>query len=154
MAHALAGLVAEAGYDQFVVAPHRAVEEDRRSAFEPRFQIVSDVGTGSEEVKMLAARLVADPKSQRVADPVGTGGMRLAFQIPCALARHPKGHDLDARGRAVGQGRLERSVHFDWLSLHGFLVQHVKNAVGRKDRKHALMRIDGEGPAFTIYAHQ
>ena len=30
MAHALPGLVAEAGRDQLVVAPHRAVEEHQR----------------------------------------------------------------------------------------------------------------------------
>jgi len=47
--------------DHLVVAPHRAVEEDRRGALEPRFQIVGDMGAGSQKIEMLAARFVGDP---------------------------------------------------------------------------------------------
>ena len=35
MSHALSRLLAEAGGDQLIVAPHRAVEEDQRRAVEP-----------------------------------------------------------------------------------------------------------------------
>src|SRR3954453_18851172 len=118
MSHALAGFVTEPGGDQFVVAPHRAIEEDKgrtpKPAFKtmgappkPGFEIVGDPGTGSEKVEKLSCRFVGDAKPQRVSRAIASvvlrsAGMRLAFQIPCGLARHGKRLDLDAGRRAVG----------------------------------------------------
>src|SRR6185312_3972604 len=94
--HALAGLGTEAGGDQFVVAPHCAVEEYQRGAVEPRFQLVIDVGAGGEEIEMLVRGLVEDAKAERVAGSVVAAGMRLALQIPGALAGDGEGQDFDA----------------------------------------------------------
>src|SRR6266478_7424236 len=51
MSHALSGLVAEAGRDQFVVAPHRAIEEDQRRTGKARLQIVVDGRAGGEKIE-------------------------------------------------------------------------------------------------------
>src|SRR3954452_7795646 len=108
MSHALAGFVAEPGSDQFVVTPHGAVEEDQRRTRKSGFQIVGDPGTGSEKVEILPCGFVADAKPQSVSGAVPPAvlrtlaGMRLAFQIPCGLARYGKRLDLDAGRRAVG----------------------------------------------------
>src|SRR5580693_9261094 len=113
MPHALAGLGAEAGQDQLIVAPYRAVEEHERGAVEPRFQLVIDVGAGGEEVEMLVRGLVAEAKAERVAGPVIATGMRLALEIPGALAGDGEGQDFDAGRRAVRQFGLEGLIDLD-----------------------------------------
>src|SRR5258706_7449902 len=70
MSHAWSGLVAEAGRDQFVVAPHRAIEEDQRRAGKARLQILIDGRAGGEEKEVLAASLVANPEPDCVARAV------------------------------------------------------------------------------------
>src|ERR1700719_756304 len=107
MSHALARLGAEAGQDQLIVAPYRAVEEHERGAVKPRFQLIVDVGAGGEEVEMLIRGLVANVEAERVAGPVIAAGMRLALEIPGALAGDGKGQDFDAGRRAVGQFGLK-----------------------------------------------
>src|SRR6266403_864727 len=100
MSHALPCLAAEAGCDQLVVAPHRAIEEDQGRAGKPGFQIVGYAGAGREKVEILVRRLVADAKPERVAHPNVPGGMVLSFQIPRALARNGEWQNLDAGSRA------------------------------------------------------
>src|SRR6478609_6696279 len=107
MPHALAGLGAEASDDQLVIAPHGSVEEEQRRAGQPRFQRVGDLGTSRDEVEMLAARLVADMQAERVAGAIVAAGMRLAFEIPGALAGYGERQDLQSGRRAAGQRRLE-----------------------------------------------
>jgi len=149
VSHALAGLGAEAGGDQLVVAPHRAVEEHQRGAVQPRFQLVIDLGAGGEEIEMLARGLVADAKAERVAGPVIAAGMRFALQIPRALAGDGEGQDLDAGGRAVGQFGLEGLVDLDWHAGDVLFTQYIKNAVGLQDRQHFWVRIDRKGRALA-----
>jgi len=60
MSHALPCLVAEARCDQFVVAPHRAIEEDQRRAGNPGLEVVGDLGAGGEEIEILARCLVTN----------------------------------------------------------------------------------------------
>src|ERR1700737_777816 len=151
MSHALPCLAAEAGRDQFVVAPHRAIEEDQRGAGKPGLEIVSYAGASREKVEILARRTFADAKSKRVAHRNVSGGMDRSFQIPRAFAGNGERQDLDARSRAVRQSRLERLVHLDRLAPHILLVQHVEDAVGLQDRKHFGVGIDREWPAL---AHQ
>src|SRR5207253_1953146 len=86
MSHALPCLVAKTGRDQFVIAPHRAIEEDQRRAGKPRLQIVIDGRAGGEKVEVLAGSLVANPKPNRIARAIVGGGVSLAFQIPRAFA--------------------------------------------------------------------
>src|SRR5260370_30280331 len=105
MSHALSCLAAEAGRDQFVVAPHRAIEEDQRGAGKPGLEIVSYAGAGGEKIEMLARRLVADAKPERVAHPGVPGGMVLSFQIPRALAGNGEWQNLDPGPRAIRQCR-------------------------------------------------
>src|ERR1017187_1871693 len=118
MSHALPCFVAEAGRDQLVVAPYRAVEEDQRGAGKPGLEIVRYPGAGGEKIEILARRFVADAKPKGVARAVVPAGMNLAFQIPRALAGNGEWQDLDAGRRAVRQCRLERLVHFDRLAPH------------------------------------
>src|SRR6185436_12227864 len=113
MAHPLSRLGAEALHDQFIVAPHGAVEEDQRGARKARFEIVGYSGAGGEEIEVLAACLVQNSKSQRIARAIAARRMRLAFEIPRALAWNREGKDFHAGWRAVGQGRLERPVGLD-----------------------------------------
>src|ERR1700687_1144189 len=126
MSHALPCLAAEAGGDQFVVAPHRAIEEDQRGAGKPGLEIVSYAGASRKKVEIFAGRLVTDAKPERVAWPGVSGGMDLSFQIPRALAGNGEWQDLDPGLRAIRQCRLERLVHFDRLAPHILLVQHVE----------------------------
>src|SRR5689334_22768265 len=96
MSHALPGLGAEAGRDHLVVAPHRAVEEHQRGACKPRLQLRGDMGAGGDEVEIFARSRLADAKTERVAGAVAAAGMRLAFQIPGALAGYGEGLDFEA----------------------------------------------------------
>jgi hypothetical protein len=96
MSHVLSGLVAEAGPDQFVIAPHRAIEEDQRRAGQPRLQIVVDGRAGGEKIEVLAGSLVANPKPDCVARTVVARGINLAFQIPRAFAGNGEWQDFDA----------------------------------------------------------
>src|ERR1700682_4844053 len=96
MSHALPCLVAEAGRDQFVIAPHRAIEEDQRRAGKPRLEIVVDGRAGGEKIEVLAGGLVTNPKPDCVARDMISGGMNLSFQIPRALAGNGKWQDFDA----------------------------------------------------------
>ncbi len=145
MSHALSGLGAEAGHDHLVVAPDRAIEEQERGAGKPRFQLVGDMGAGGDEVEMPARGLVADAKAERVAGAVIAAGMRLALEIPGALAGHGEGLDLDAAGRAVGQGGFERPVDLDRHARDVLLAQHVEDAVRLQDRQHLGVGIDRKG---------
>src|SRR5712671_3816090 len=97
MSHALPGLVAEASRDQFVIAPHRTIEKDQRRAGKPRLEVVIDGRAGGEKIEVLAAGLVANPKSNGVARSIGFGRVNLAFQIPRAFARNGEWQDFDAR---------------------------------------------------------
>src|SRR6476620_1110614 len=97
MPHALSGLVAETRRDQFIVAPHGAVEEHQGGAGETRFEIVGHPPAGGEEIEIFAALLVQDPESERIARAFAAGRMRLAFEIPRALAGNLEGQDIDAR---------------------------------------------------------
>src|SRR5260221_7963695 len=101
MSHALPCLAAEAGGDQFVVAPHRAIEEDQRGAGKSGLEIVGYAGAGCEKVEILARRLVDDTKSKRIARPGISGGVDLSFQIPRALAGNGEWQNLDAGSRPI-----------------------------------------------------
>src|SRR6185437_5626373 len=149
MPHAPAGLGAKAGGDQFVITPHRAVEEDERRGVEQRFQFRRDCGAGGEKIETPAGSLVADAKAERVAGAVIAAGMRLALEIPGALAGHGEGKDLDPACRAVGQGGLERPIDPDRYALHVVFAQHVENAVRLQDRQHFRMGIDRKRRAFA-----
>src|SRR3984893_18831783 len=133
MSHALPCLAAEAGRDQFVVAPHRAIEEDQRGAGKPGLEIVSYAGASRKKVEILARRTFADAKSKRVAHRNVSGGMDRSFQIPRALAGNGERQDLDARSRAIRQSRLERLVHLDRLAPHTSLVQDLEETVRLQD---------------------
>src|ERR1700694_3866599 len=98
MSHALPCLVAEAGRDQLIIAPHRAIEEYQRSAGKPGLEIVRDLSAGSEKIKIFAGRPVTDAKSERVACAIASRGMILAFQVPRAFAGNGERQDLDAGG--------------------------------------------------------
>src|SRR6266446_1532180 len=98
MSHALPCLVAEAGCDQLVIAPHRAIEEYQRSAAETGLEIVRDMGAGSKKIKTFAGCPVADAKSERVACAIAPRGVILAFQVPRALAGNSERQDFDAGG--------------------------------------------------------
>src|ERR1700738_2434443 len=110
MPHALPRLVAEAGCDQLVVAPHRAIEEDHGRTGKPRFQFIGNAGAGGQEIEISARCLVADPKSERIAGAVVSAGMSLTFEIPCAFARNGARQHLDAGWQAVGPRRLAGPV--------------------------------------------
>src|SRR5213592_2449560 len=97
MAHPLSRLAAEPLHDQFIVAPHGAVEEYQRSARKARFEIVGHPRAGGQEIEVLAAALVQDPKSQRIACGIAARRMRLAFEIPRALAGNREGEDFHSR---------------------------------------------------------
>src|SRR5216683_4786672 len=135
MSHALPCLAAEAGGDQLVVAPHRAIEEDQGGAGKPGLEIVGYAGAGREKVEIFACRPVDNTKSKRIASPGASGGVDLSFQIPRALAGNGEWQNLDAGARSIRQCRLERLVHLDRLARHILLVQHVEDAVGLQDRK-------------------
>src|ERR1700722_12232290 len=77
VAHGLPGLGAKAGGDQFVVAPHRAVEEDERRAGQPGLERVGHFRAGREEIAILARRPVLDAKPERIAGAVAAAWMRL-----------------------------------------------------------------------------
>src|ERR1700733_11358731 len=130
MSHALPGLVAEAGLNQLVIAPDRAVEEDQRRAGEPGLEIVGYAGAGGEKIEIPGRRLVGDPKPERVARAIVAAGVSLAFQIPGAFAGNGERQDLNAGRRTVGQCRLEWLVWRDRLAPHVPFVQHVEDAVG------------------------
>src|SRR6516165_12018897 len=149
MPHALPGLGAEACGNQLVVAPDRAVEEYERRAGDPRFQLVGDLAASRDEIEIFARRLVADAKPYGVAVTLPAAGRGFVSQIPCNLAGNAKGQDFQAACRSVGQGRFERPVELDDLTLDVFLVQHVEDAVGLEDLKYLGMSIDGEGRALA-----
>src|SRR6185437_1302439 len=128
MSHALPGFVAEAGGNQFIIAPYRAVEENGGSASQPHLQIFGDAGAGGEEIEMLAARLVRNAKPQRIAVAISSGRMSLAFQIPCALAGDRERQHLDSGRRAIGQCRPKALIQFDRLAPHVFFAQYVEDA--------------------------
>src|SRR5437879_12647596 len=111
MSHALPCLAAEAGCDQLVVAPHRAIEEDQWRAGKPGPEIVSYAGASRKKVEIFARRLFTDAKPERVAWPSVSGGMDLSFQIPRAFAGNGEWQNLDAGPRAIRPSRLERLVH-------------------------------------------
>ncbi len=67
MAHPLAGLGAEAGCDQFVVAPQRAVKEDQRSALKTLFELWGKRGAGREKIEIFTAGFIGDPQPKRIA---------------------------------------------------------------------------------------
>ncbi len=71
--------------------------------------------------------------------------MRLAFEIPRALAGNLEGENLDAGRRTVGQGGFEHLVDVDRLPADILLIQHIKDAVGLQNRKHPFMPIEDEG---------
>src|SRR5690348_2929752 len=98
MPHALSSLGAEAGHDHLVVPPDRAIEEQERGAGKARFQLLRDMGAGGDEVEVPACLFLADEQAERVAGTVIAAGMRLALQIPGALAGHREGLDLDTAG--------------------------------------------------------
>src|SRR5258708_38141183 len=125
MSHVSPGLVAEAGGNQLVVAPHRAIEEDQRRAGEPGFQLIGDVSAGGKKIEIFSRRLVADPKPERVACAIISAGVSLAFQIPRAFAGDGERLDLDAGWRAVGQCRLACPVRLYSPAAPLLLVQHV-----------------------------
>src|SRR5215470_10603635 len=75
MSHVLSGLGAEAGRNQLVVPPDRAIEEQKRRARKARFQLVRDMGASGDEVEVPARRPVADAKADRVAGTVIAAGM-------------------------------------------------------------------------------
>src|SRR6266404_3686331 len=133
MSHALSRLAAEAGRDQLVVAPDRAIEEDQRGAGKPGLEVVGYAGAGREKVEILARRPVDDAKSKRVTHPRVSGGVDLSFQIPRALAGNGEWQNLDAGSRPIRQCRLERLVRLDRLATHVLLVEHVEDAVGLQD---------------------
>src|SRR3954469_5640362 len=142
MSHALPRLVAEPGCDQFVVAPHRAIEKNQRRAGKPGFQVIRDTRAGRDEVQIFAAGLVFNPQPERIARAVAACRMRLSFEVPCRLAGNFERQDFDAGGRAVGQSRFKRLIHLDWLALHILFAQNVEDAVGLQDRQHAPVRIN------------
>src|SRR6266403_718887 len=142
MSHALPCLVAEAGSDQLVIPPHRAIEEYQRGAGKPGLEFVRHLSAGGKKIQRFACRLVADTKPERIARAIGPGGVSLPFQIPRALAGNGEWQDLDAGARTIRQGWLERLVHLNQPALHVLLVQHVEDAVGLQDRKHPPVRID------------
>src|SRR6202030_1691981 len=128
MSHALPGLVTETGLDQLIVPPHRAVEEHQRCALQPRFKVFSDRCAGGKEIKEFARGLVADAQAERIARAVLRGRMRLAFEIPRALAGHLKGQDFDAARCTVRQRWLEGMLDLDSLAAHRLFVEHVEDA--------------------------
>src|SRR5260370_39453857 len=87
MSHLLSGLVPKAGRDQFVVAPHRAIEEDQRRADKARLQILIDAGAGGEEIEVFAASLVANPEPDCVARAVVSGGVDSRLHATNSLSR-------------------------------------------------------------------
>src|SRR5260370_18463220 len=97
MSHALPCLVAEAGCDQLVIAPHRAIEEYQRSAAETGLEIVRDMGAGSKKIKTFAGCPVADAKSERVACAIAPRAAILAFQLPRARPGTSTGQHVDPR---------------------------------------------------------
>src|SRR5882672_10837890 len=134
MSHALSRLAAEAGRDQLVVAPHRAIEEDQRGAGKPGLEIVGYARAGREKVEILARYPVDDAKSKCIAHPRFSGGVDLSFHIPRALAGNGEWQNLDAGSSTIRQCRLERLIHLDRLTPHVLLVEHVEDAVGLQDR--------------------
>src|SRR5437763_763036 len=126
MAHALPGLGTKPGPDQFVVAPNSAVEKNQRRAGDPLSEIVGDLGAGGEEIEIFAGRLLRDAKAERIAFAVVSGRVKMAFQVPGAFARNRERQDLDARGRAVGKGRLKALVNLDRLAAYVLFVEHVE----------------------------
>src|ERR1019366_2673291 len=110
MSHALPCLVAEAGRDQLVVAPHRAIEEDQGGAGKPGLEIVRHFSAGGEKIEILARRPVADAKPKRVAGTVVSTGVNLALQIPRAFAGNRERQNLETGRRTVRQSRLARLV--------------------------------------------
>ena len=67
MAHPLSRLCAESLDDQLVIAPHGAIKEHQSGTRQARFEIVGHVSAGGQEIEVLAAALVQNPKSQRIA---------------------------------------------------------------------------------------
>src|SRR5258706_12403333 len=106
MSHALSGLVAEPGRDQFVVAPHRAIEEHQRRAGKARLQILIDAGAGGEKIEVFAASLVANQEPDCVARAVVSGGGGPPFPLPPAPTRNGEKEDFNHRRRASGYSRV------------------------------------------------
>src|SRR5215472_11513640 len=140
--HALSGLGSQARRDQFVVAPHRPVEEQQRCAVKPRLQLIGDIGAGGDEVEVLAPCLVADAQAERVARTIAAAGMHLAFEVPGAFAGYGEGKDFQTRRRAIGEGGFEGAVDRDRLAPHMLFAQHIEDAVVAQDRQHLLMGVD------------
>src|SRR6516164_1688353 len=96
MSHGLSGLAGEARCDQLVVAPDRTIKEHQRGAGKACLEIVGHLGAGGDDEEIFAGGLVADAKAEGVAGTAAAAGMRLAFEIPSALAGNGEGQDLDA----------------------------------------------------------
>src|SRR6266571_3403919 len=103
MSHALPCLVAEAGRDQLVIAPHRAIEEYQSGAGKPGLEFFRHLSAGSEKIEMFAGRPVADTKSERIARAIISRRVNFAFQVPRALAGNRERQDLDAGGEPSGK---------------------------------------------------
>src|SRR3981081_1933715 len=101
MSHPLPCLVAEAGRDQLIIAPHRAIEEYQRSAGKPGLEIVGDVSAGSQKIQIFAGCPVTDAKSERVARAIASRGVILAFQVPRAFAGKGAPQNVDAGGAST-----------------------------------------------------
>src|SRR3954466_7556068 len=97
MSHGLSGLDAETRGDQFVITPHRPIEKNQWRASEARFQFGRHLRTGCQEIKMLAACLVADAQSQSIPRAIVSRRMSFPFKVPGGLAGYGERHDLDAR---------------------------------------------------------
>ncbi len=97
MADALTGLVEQPLGDHLVIGIERAVEEEQRSALEPRAQRIVQLGAAGDEEEMLTRRGLGHLQAGRIAflraKPRAGSGF---FEIKRDLARHTEGLDGDA----------------------------------------------------------
>src|SRR5579872_610478 len=146
MSHRLPGFVRQAGCDQLIIAPYRAVEEHERRALNPRPQVVGHLSAGRQKIEILGRRLVGNAKAQRVPNAIFNP---LALQIPGALARNREGQNFDSRARSIGKHRLEGLVNLDCLPLDVSFAQHVEDTVRLQRLEHLGMRIDRKRRALA-----
>src|SRR5579871_210451 len=146
MSHRLPGFVREAGCDQLIIAPYRAVEEHERRARNPRPQLVGHLSAGRQKIEIPGRRLVGNAKAQSVPNAIFN---TLALQIPGALARDREGQNFDSAARSIGKHRLEGLVNLDCLPLDVSFAQHVEDTVRLQRLENLGMRIDGKRRALA-----
>ena len=140
MAHAPAGLGADAGADHVVVLQHRAVEQERVRTRHTGLQLLGHPGAAGDVGEALATGL----------DHRADGGLGLGPDLHRGVLepeRHLAGHG-EQRHREAGH-RLEGLVESDRPALHDVCGHHVEDAIVGDGGQDAGRGVEREGLALA-----